>query len=132
MVMLSLPRIFDDAPVAYLTPGVRRKARSLLTRATTDPVWYGCLLSSHGESRVKYNLTESIPLQVEPWPLSSLCNPSANLALVFVPRRYTSSNDMFTPAISPITGRFVEGGSVFLPVQVQRTYPLPPTFPVPN
>ena len=41
MVMLSLPRIFDDAPAAHLTllrPGVRRKARSFLTRAATDPV----------------------------------------------------------------------------------------------
>ena len=41
------------------------EGRSLLTRAATDPVWHGCLLSSHGESRAKYNLTEPIPLQVE-------------------------------------------------------------------
>ena len=45
--------------------GVRRKARSLLTRAATDPVWYGCLFSSHGKLRAKYNLTEPVPLQVE-------------------------------------------------------------------
>ena len=39
MVMLSLPRIFDDAPGAYLTlcPCARRKARPLLT-AATEPV----------------------------------------------------------------------------------------------
>ena len=30
-----------------------------------DPVWYGCVLSSHGESRAKYNLAEPILLQVE-------------------------------------------------------------------
>ena len=29
------------------------------------------------------------------------------------------------PAISPIAGRLVKGGSVFLPVKVQRTGPLP-------
>ena len=34
-----------------------------MTRAATDPVWYGCVLSSHGESWTKYNLTEPIPLQ---------------------------------------------------------------------
>ena len=28
-------------------------------------VWYGCVLSSHGESWAKYNLTEPIPLQVK-------------------------------------------------------------------
>ncbi|WP_419590467.1 hypothetical protein, partial [Thiolapillus sp.] len=37
----------------------------MLTRAATDPVWYGCRLSSHGESRAKYSLAEPIPLQVE-------------------------------------------------------------------
>ena len=25
------------------------------TRAATDPVWYGCVLSSHGESWANYN-----------------------------------------------------------------------------
>ena len=67
MVMLSLPRIFDDAPVAYfhLRPGVRREVRSLLTRAATDLIWYGCLFSPYGESRARYDLTEPIPLQVK-------------------------------------------------------------------
>ena len=37
----------------------------MLTRAATDPVWYGFVLSSHGESLAKYNLAEPIPLQVE-------------------------------------------------------------------
>ena len=32
---------------------------------------------------------------------------------------------ILTPVISPISGRLVEGGSVFLPVWVQRTCPLP-------
>ena len=35
-----------------------------MTRAVTGPVWYGCLLSSHGEAREKYNLTEPILLKV--------------------------------------------------------------------
>ena len=34
------------------------------------------------------------------------------------------------PAISPIAGRLVKGGSVFLPVQAQRTGPLP-CYPLP-
>ena len=33
--------------------------------AATDPVWYGCVLSSHGESWAKYNLAEPIPLHNE-------------------------------------------------------------------
>ena len=37
----------------------------MLTRAATDPVWYGRLFSSYGESRARYNLTEPIPLQVD-------------------------------------------------------------------
>ena len=37
----------------------------MLTRTATDPVRYGCVLSSHGESRAKYKLAEPIPLQVE-------------------------------------------------------------------
>ena len=68
MVMLSLPRIYDDAPVAYKTPPswcTAEGAVLFLTREATDPVWYGGLISSHGESRAKYNLTEPIPLQVK-------------------------------------------------------------------
>ena len=49
----------------HLHPDVGWKAQSLLTQAVTDLVWYGCLLSSHGESWAKYILTEPIPLQVE-------------------------------------------------------------------
>ena len=66
-LMLSLPGIFDNTGVAYrdLHPGVRRRARSLLTRAATYRVWYGCLFSSHGKPRAKYNLTEPIPFQVD-------------------------------------------------------------------
>ncbi|WP_293703498.1 hypothetical protein [Thiolapillus sp.] len=36
-----------------------------MTWAATDPVWYGCVLSSDGEFWAKYNLAEPIPLQVE-------------------------------------------------------------------
>ena len=60
------------------------------------------------------------------WPLSSSWNPSAHLALVLELRRYPPSGAVLTPAISPMTGRLVEGGNVlFLPVQVQKTCPLP-------
>ena len=60
------------------------------------------------------------------WPLSSSWNPSAHLVLVFELWRYSPSDAVLTPAISPLTGRLLEGGSVlFLPVQVQRTCPLP-------
>ena len=67
MVMLALSRIFDDAPVAYLTPPswCTVEGEVLVDLAVTDPVWYVCVLSSHGESWAKYNLTEPIPLQVE-------------------------------------------------------------------
>ena len=64
-------------------PGVQRKARSLLTRAATDPVWYGCLFSSHGEPRAKYNLTETSLSKSNTWLLSSSWNPSAHQALFF-------------------------------------------------
>ena len=67
MVMLSLPRIFDDAPVAHLTPPFWCTAEGAVL---VDPggdrvatVW--CVLSSHGESWAKYNLAKSIPLLVE-------------------------------------------------------------------
>ena len=60
------------------------------------------------------------------WLLSSLWNPSAHLALIFELRRYPRSNAVLTPVISSITGRLMKGWSVlFLPVQVQRTCPLP-------
>ena len=44
------------------------------------------------------------------WPLSSLWKPSTHLALFFELWRYPPSDAMLTPAISPITGRLVEGG----------------------
>ena len=31
----------------------------------SQPVWYGCLFSSHDESRAEYNLTEPLSLQVK-------------------------------------------------------------------
>ena len=59
------------------------------------------------------------------WPLSSSWNPSTHLALVLELRRYPFSHAELTPAISPITGRLVEGGNVsFLPVQVQTDLPI--------
>ena len=78
-----------------------------------------CLSSSHGESQVKYNLMEPIPLQVE----------HVAVEFTLLPIWLFSSNHEdihpVMPAISPITGRLLEGRSVlFLPVQVQRTCPL--------
>ena len=53
--------------------------------------------------------------------------PSAHLALFSKLWRYSHSNAILTPAISPITGRLVEGASVlFLQAQVETTGPLPP------
>ena len=67
MAMLSLPHILNGAPTACLTPPscVQLRARSLLSREATDPVWSAFWLSFHGDSRARYNLTEPIPLQVE-------------------------------------------------------------------
>ena len=47
------------------------------------------------------------------------------VALVFVLWKYLPSDAVLTPAISSITGRLMEGGSVFFPVWVQRTGTLP-------
>ena len=58
------------------------------------------------------------------WPLSSSWNPSALLPLVFELSRYPPSDVVLTPAISPITGRLVEGGNVVsLPMQIQQDLP---------
>ena len=68
MVMLSLPRIFDDAPGAYLTPlswcTAERAVLLDLGGNQSGMVWL-CLFSSHGESWEKNILTEPILLQVE-------------------------------------------------------------------
>ena len=63
-------------------------------------------------------------------PLSSSWNPSTPLALVFeLWRHHLPSDAVLSPAVSLITGRLVEGGKVlFLPIQVQRTCPLPQRF----
>ena len=76
-------------------------------------VWYGCVLSSHGESWAKYNLTEPIPLQVE------------HVAVEFVEPLRPSGPCLRTMKISAplrsvdtsyFTHNWIEGGSVFLPV----------------
>ena len=59
---------------------------------------------------------EPIPLQVE------------HVLVEFVAEtlhQSRASDAVLTPAISSITGRLVVGASVFLYVQVRRTYPLP-------
>ena len=61
------------------------------------------------------------------WLLSSSWTPTAHLALFSRLWRYPSSDAVLTPAISSISGRLVESGSVlFIPVQIKRTCPLPP------
>ena len=67
MVMSFLPRIFDNAPAACLTPPSWCTAEgSVLVNQVGDRSGMVCyLFSSHGELRAKYNLTEPIPLQVE-------------------------------------------------------------------
>ena len=133
MVMLSLPRIFDDAQVVYLTPPSWCTAEgAVLVNLGGD--WCSMVrlhVSSFGESRAKYNLTGPIPLQVEHVTVELIVEPFRPFALFFQVCRYPSSDVVVTPAISPITGRLVEGGSVlFLSVQVHRTCPPPP--PTPN
>ena len=77
---------------------------------------------SHGQSTTLQSPSLS---RSNMWPLSSSWNPSTHLALFFKLWRYPPSDAMLTPAISPITGRLIEGRSLFfLPVQVQRTCPL--------
>lgn len=85
-----------------------------------------CLLSidsMHGESPAKYNPTEPIPLQVKYVAVKCIVEPT-DLAIVFELWRHLPNDAVLTPAISPVTGRLVEGGSIlFLPVQVERTCP---------
>ena len=94
------------------------------------PILYGVVTCfhqtvSHGKGTAWWSPSLS---RLSTWPLSSSLNPSAHPALVFKLWGYPPSDAVLTPAISPITGRIVEpegGGILFLPVQVQRTYPLP-------
>ena len=83
----------------------------------------------HGMVLAKYNLTEPIPLQVDHVAVEFIVQPfcpSGPFLLTMIVWRYPPSDAVLTPAILPITGRLVEGGSIwFLPVQVQRTCPLP-------
>ena len=70
MVMLSFPRIFDDAPVAYLTPPSWCTAETAVLVDPADDqsgmVWLLVfIIIVYGESRAKYNPTKPIPLQVE-------------------------------------------------------------------
>ena len=128
LVMLSLPRIFDDAPVAYLTPPSRWTVEGVVLVDTGGDwpgmVWLLVVIAwwvlgkvqpdgahpSQGRGRGRWIHHGTLP---PIWPL------------VFVFWRYPPSDAVLTPAISSITERLVEGGSVFLPVQVQRTCPPP-------
>ena len=77
MVMLSLPRIFDGAPVAYLTYPSWCTAEGVVlvdpSGDWSDSVWL--LHVIHCESRAKYNLTEPIPLQVEDVTVEFIVDP---------------------------------------------------------
>ena len=48
---------------------------AMVDRVVTDPVWYGCLFSSHGELWAKQNLIEPIPLQVEHMAVEFIVEP---------------------------------------------------------
>ena len=127
MVMLSLPWIFDNALVACLTPPSWCTAESavLVGSGSNRSGMVACFhhMVNHRWSATWWSPSLS---RSNTWPLSSLWNPSAHLALFFKLWRYPPSDAMLTPAISPITGRLEEGGSVlFLPVKVERTCPLP-------
>ena len=43
--------------------------------APTDPVWYSCLLSSHDDSKAKYNTAEPIPFHVEHFAVEFVLDP---------------------------------------------------------
>ena len=133
MVILSLPRIFDDAPVSYLAPSSWCTAEGAVHYWPRQrPIRYGMVacfhhMMRHGQSTTWRNTSLS---RSNTRPLSSSWNSSAHLVLVFELRRYPPSDAVLTPIISLITGRLVESGSIlFLPVQVQRTCPLPPPPP---
>ena len=128
-VMLSLPRIFDDAPVAYLTPPSWYTAEgAVLVDLGRD--WSGMVACFHHMVSHRQGTTWWSPSlsRSNMWPPSSTWNPSYHLAFVFKLWRYLPSDVVLTQAISPITGRLVEGGSIsFLPIQIQRTCQLPIT-----
>ena len=65
-------------------------------------------------------------IPVECQAVQFIVEPIRQLALVLELGKYPPTHAILTPAISPITGRLVEGGSVlFFPVQAQTTCPLP-------
>ena len=85
IVMLSLPRIFDAAPVACLTPPSWCTAEgAVVVKPAGDRsgrVWLlVSLMVSHGQSTT---LRSPFLSMSSTWPLSSSWNSSAILALVF-------------------------------------------------
>ena len=93
-----------------------------------QPIWYGIVPCFHHVMCYEQGTTWQSPslFRSNMWLLSSSWNPSAHLAHVLELWRYSPSVAMLTPAISPLSGRLMEGGNIlFLPVQVQRTCPLP-------
>ena len=61
---------------------------------------------------VRYNLTEPIPLEVKHVAVEIIMEPFCPLVLVFELGRYPPDDAVLTPAISPITGRLVEGRNI--------------------
>ena len=128
-----MPQVSLSQTIKWLKSTILEyKPRKTITRVLEPfyiprPIRY-CMVAcchgmvSHGKSTTWRSPSLS---RSNTWPLSSSWNTYAHLNLVFELWRYSHSDAVMTPAISPITGRLMEGGSVlFLPVQVQRTHPL--------
>ena len=71
MVMLLLARMIIFGTFHLHYPGVQPEAQSLVTRATTDPVWCSFWLTFHAVTLGQCCLEEPIPLQARPQPKSS-------------------------------------------------------------
>ena len=114
MLMLSLPwRIFDDAPVAYLTPPSWYMAEGTilvdLSGDRSGMVWLLVLITWWVMGKIQHDRAHPSPRWTH-WTTG--WNPSAHLALFFTLWKYPPSYAVTTPAISPITCRLVEGRSI--------------------
>ena len=92
------------------------------------PIWYdlvvGCYFTvTQGKGTTWQSQSLS---RLNTWLLSSSWNPSTHLAIVSELWGHLPTDAMLTPAITHITGKLVESGSLlFFPVQDQRTCSLP-------
>ena len=131
MVMLFLPWIFDDAPVVYLTPWSWCMVKGMVL---VDPgsnqsgmVWLCVVIAWWVFGKVQPGGAHPSPgWTCSRWIHCGTLPPIWPFSVYYEDN--PPSDALWTPAILPITGRLSEGGSIlFLPVQVQRTYPLPTT-----